>query len=175
MDLVEEFQKQALGVGARCEILDGALLPVAIEERLRAISAAKVAISDSPLVSSLVPQLATSTRVVQPDGSRGDLFDADAGVTAVQWGIAETGTLVLVSATERHRLASLVPPIHIALLPASCIVGTMCEVLEGIAHAPHNQAVTFITGPSRTADIELTLVVGVHGPRQLDICVIRDR
>lgn len=100
------------------------------------------------------------------------LLASDLGLTEVQWAIAETGTLVLESAAERHRLVSLVPPIHVALLDASRILPTLGAALAALRQGgPESlsHAVTFITGPSRTADIELTLVVGVHGPRELHV------
>ena len=105
------------------------------------------------------------------DASRDELFGADLGVTAAQWAIAETGTLVLVGDEERHRLASLLPPVHIALLHRSRILANLGEAL-GTLRRPLSPAVTFVTGPSRTADIELQLVIGVHGPRELHVVVV---
>jgi L-lactate dehydrogenase complex protein LldG len=92
--------------------------------------------------------------------------------------VAETGTLVLESDAERHRLASLVPTAHVALVEARRVRQTLGEVLldidgrndgggEGLS-----RAVTFITGPSRTSDIELTLAIGVHGPAELYVIII---
>jgi L-lactate dehydrogenase complex protein LldG len=112
--------------------------------------------------------------------SRDDLFACDAGVTTAQLGIAETGTLVLESSREKNRLLSLVPPIHIALLAAGDICDSLSDVI-GRLHATHvspdlvSHAVTFITGPSRTSDIELTLTIGVHGPRTLHIIILETR
>jgi L-lactate dehydrogenase complex protein LldF len=109
------------------------------------------------------------------DASRADLLAAGAGVSCAQWGIAETGTLVLTSDDERHRLASLLPPIHIAVLSCSQIVQTLDDVFERVGRgdpAEMSRAITFITGPSRTADIELTLVVGVHGPGVLHVLLV---
>lgn len=118
----------------------------------------------------------TDVRWISPD-DRAALLDCDAGLTGAQWGIAETGSLVLVSTDERHRLASLVPPVHVALLRASRILGGLDEALETVSSDGPSalaRAVTFITGPSRTADIELTLVVGVHGPRELHVIVLEE-
>jgi L-lactate utilization protein LutC len=101
-----------------------------------------------------------------------DIFQFDVGISNAQAGIAETGTLVLDSAYERHRLVSLVPPVHIAILNASDIVETLGEALTLLRKDKEiSPAVTFITGPSRTADIELTLAIGVHGPQQLYVIV----
>src|SRR5689334_10934838 len=102
-----------------------------------------------------------------------DLFNFDVGITRAQAGIAETGTLVLDSAVERNRLVSLVPPIHIAILDASKIYATLGETLAMLQSSDEvSPAITFITGPSRTADIELTLTVGVHGPQELHAIIV---
>ena len=100
-----------------------------------------------------------------------DIFDYDVGISSAQAAIAETGTLVLDSAHERHRLVSLVPPVHIAIINASCIVETLKDALALLQKKEISPAITFITGPSRTADIELTLAIGVHGPQQLYVIV----
>lgn len=101
-----------------------------------------------------------------------DLFTVEVGITQAQAGIAETGTLVLDSAVERNRLVSLVPPVHIAILHASRIYATLADTLAALqSSAELSPAITFITGPSRTADIELTLAIGVHGPQELHVII----
>jgi L-lactate dehydrogenase complex protein LldG len=101
-----------------------------------------------------------------------EIFAFDVGISTAQAAIAETGTLVLDSARERNRLVSLVPPVHIAIVDASSIFQTLGEALAFIHQdGSISPAVTFITGPSRTADIELTLAIGVHGPQQLYVIV----
>ena len=100
-----------------------------------------------------------------------DIFSFDVGISPAQAGIAETGTLILDSACERHRLVSLVPPVHIAIINASAIVATLADALTLLQKAEISPAITFITGPSRTADIELTLTIGVHGPQELYVIV----
>jgi len=115
-----------------------------------------------------------ATRVATSDNAPNakDIFGFDVGISNAQAGIAETGTLVLDSAYERHRLVSLVPPVHIAIVNASSIVETLAEALALLRKDREiSPAVTFITGPSRTADIELTLAIGVHGPQQLYVIV----
>ena len=101
-----------------------------------------------------------------------DIFCFDVGISTAQAAIAETGTLVLDSTYERHRLVSLVPPVHIAIIDASSICETLSDALALLQKDKEiSPAVTFITGPSRTADIELTLAVGVHGPQELYVIV----
>jgi L-lactate dehydrogenase complex protein LldG len=101
-----------------------------------------------------------------------DIFRFDVGISTAQAAIAETGTLVLDSTCERHRLVSLVPPVHIAIINASSICETLSDALALLQKNKEiSPAVTFITGPSRTADIELTLTIGVHGPQELFVIV----
>jgi L-lactate dehydrogenase complex protein LldG len=122
-----------------------------------------------------VKRIAEERKIADASGRREDLFRSDIGITGAQAGIAETGTLVLDSSVERNRLVSLVPPIHIAILDASRIYQTLGETLAALQSGEEvSPAITFITGPSRTADIELTLAIGVHGPQELYVIINRN-
>jgi len=101
----------------------------------------------------------------------GDYASAEICIEEVLAGIAETGSLVCSSDEGRAVQASLLPARHVALLPAEKIFATLDDFFAGVAADPPTN-LTLITGPSRTADIELTLAIGVHGPGQLDILVI---
>jgi L-lactate dehydrogenase complex protein LldG len=99
---------------------------------------------------------------------------ADLGVTGVDLAIAETGTLVVLSGVGRPRSASLLPACHVAVFDRDVLVESLAHA--GLAlEAWHEDAapewrgasINFITGPSRTADIELTLTRGVHGPKEV--------
>lgn len=104
---------------------------------------------------------------------RDTLFGTGASVTSVQAGIAETGALVLIPGPGEPRLLSLVPPIHIAVLRASAIVSTLAEALETLSSGTVMASnVVLVTGPSKTADIELTLAFGVHGPKELVVLLL---
>jgi L-lactate dehydrogenase complex protein LldG len=99
---------------------------------------------------------------------------ADLGLTGADLAIAETGTLVLVSGAGRPRSTSLLPPCHIAVFDRTALVeslrqvGVFLEAWHGDGRPPSGgAAINFITGPSRTADIELTLTRGVHGPKEV--------
>jgi L-lactate dehydrogenase complex protein LldG len=101
------------------------------------------------------------------------VFKVDAGITSTMGGIAETGALILWSSKEEPRLMSLVPPIHIAVLRADKIYNSLLEVMQKenwSAGMPTNAFL--ISGPSKTADIELVLAFGVHGPKELIVLVI---
>lgn len=107
-------------------------------------------------------------------------FAAGAGITGVDFVLAESGTLVLSSATEGVQVASLAPPIHIALYRRHQIVGSLDEVLTKlpISSSPKkpsaHRSVVFITGTSRTADIEQILIKGVHGPREVHAILVEN-
>jgi L-lactate dehydrogenase complex protein LldG len=143
---------------------------------LRDATARRVATSNSPLVDAVVARLPeTSPWCVLRTPSTREIFDADVGISSAQCAIAESGTLVLGSDEERNRLVSLIPPIHIVLLHADSLRATLGEALasfEPVAGEMASRAITFITGPSRTADIEQMLVMGVHGPQMLYVVFI---
>jgi L-lactate dehydrogenase complex protein LldG len=134
--------------------------------------ASTVIASNSETVETVSKAAGRSDFIHEP--TRKMLFDSDLGVTSAQWAIAETGTLVLESESEDHRLISLVPPVHLCILKASRIRQTLGEVLE-LTGKNLSRTVTFITGASRTSDIELTLAIGVHGPGELHVIVLADR
>jgi L-lactate dehydrogenase complex protein LldG len=98
--------------------------------------------------------------------------DAEVGVTGCDAAIADTGSLVLLSGEGRPRAASLLPPVHLAIVRRADLRFAMDEYFREHADAISSAACcTFVTGPSRTADIELTLTVGVHGPGQVIVVV----
>ena len=97
--------------------------------------------------------------------------EARVGITEMDWGLANTGTLVADQSAVEQRLASSLPWIHIALLSTGRILADIPAVMQKLTpgQAPY---IAFITGPSRTADIERVLTIGVHGPERLLICGI---
>lgn len=101
------------------------------------------------------------------------LSEAAAGITGAAAGLADTGSLVLVHGPARSRLASLLPPVHIAVLRRSSIVGSLGELFARQASLPEvSSNMAIITGPSRTADIEMTLSRGVHGPKEVHVILL---
>ena len=98
-------------------------------------------------------------------------------LTPVDWGIADTGTLVLDSSSEDVRIATMLSETHVALLPVSKIkpdVTALENEINAILKADHSSYYAFITGASRTADIERVLAIGVHGPQELNILIIEE-
>ena len=102
-----------------------------------------------------------------------EYFDVKYGLTGAEAAFAETGSVVLRSGSGRPRMASLIPLIHVVLLPVDRIYRSpMHWLVEPESDAAGAANVVYITGPSRTADIEQKLTLGVHGPRELHIILV---
>lgn len=110
------------------------------------------------------------------DSLRKHMAGIDIGLTMADYGIAETGTLVIDSSSEAVRLTTMVSEVHVAVLPKSRIRATAFDLdveLRALMNNAPNYA-AFITGASRTADIERVLALGVHGPLELHILILED-
>ncbi len=111
-------------------------------------------------------------------GLRRRVAQACMGVTSADFCLADTATLVMKTRPGQPRSVSLVPTIHAAVIKRSQLLADLGELYTVLDHHPDHRAegltncMTFITGPSKTADIEMTLVHGVHGPREVVIYVI---
>jgi L-lactate dehydrogenase complex protein LldF len=105
-----------------------------------------------------------------------DQFDPQfkAGISGAIAAIAETGTLVLPAGPGRPQFVSLIPQVHLAVVNASDIHPYLSQVLQ-LPDVINASSVTLISGPSRTADIEMSLTIGVHGPRQVHVFCIEDQ
>jgi L-lactate dehydrogenase complex protein LldG len=128
-------------------------------------------------LAELVKQAAKRDISVIKDGMRGHLAGIDIALTMADYGIAETGTLVIDSSSEELRLATMISEIHVAVIPKSRIRATSedmyAELKAYMSKSPDYLA--FVTGPSRTADIERVLALGVHGPLELHILMLEDK
>ncbi len=131
-----------------------------------------------PLTAVCWPPLAThdwraAGLTVEARAARGDDM---VGISGAFCGIAETGTLMLLSGPETPASVSLLPETHVALLPVTRIVARMEDAwaLARREHARLPRAVNFVSGPSRTADIEQTVTLGAHGPYRVLIVLTRE-
>ncbi|MGH8935544.1 MAG: LutC/YkgG family protein [Acidimicrobiia bacterium] len=98
---------------------------------------------------------------------------AQMGLTGARWALASTGTVVLVSSAEAPRLVSLLPRAHLAVVWEEELLPDLAELARRVRGlGPIPSGVTLVTGPSRTADIEQTVVVGVHGPERMGVVLI---
>lgn len=182
--VVREYRRKALlGTDATLEML---------EERLRDYDAHVVRVGASDVAGAVAKMIAArgKRRMVIPPGiaaewlPEGFEFVVDEGMTAgeldgfdgVMTGstvaIAETGTVVLQNiAGQGRRAPTLVPDYHLCLVNATDVVETVPEAMDRL-RATSGLATTFVSGPSATADIEMTRIKGVHGPRHLDVILI---
>ncbi len=102
-------------------------------------------------------------------------FDVDLGVTGAYAGFAESGSIVLTAGPGRPRMASLIPPLHVALLMRRDLHPSLSTWAATEPNAPGETSnLIFITGPSRTGDIEMHLNLGVHGPKEIHVVVISE-
>lgn len=117
-----------------------------------------------------------------PDKSRESLrssiIAADIGLTGADYAVAETGSVIVLPRKGLSRLVSLVPPVHLAIVRPEDLIESLDDlfVLRRLAYQENGgdmgSYLNFITGPSRTADIEQTLVVGVHGPKEVHLVLL---
>jgi L-lactate dehydrogenase complex protein LldG len=169
-DVVTRFRRRAEAMQSTTEVVDGMPdVPRAVARYLAA--------------HGLTPTGCVWPRLGQLDWASAGLRlepraaeDRDAvGVTGVFAALAETGTLMVVSGPDTPASASLLPETHVAVVPAGRIVKHMEDAWE-LARAELGRLprmVNFISGPSRTGDIDQTIVVGAHGPYRVHMIVVR--
>lgn len=175
-DLLGEFRRSAEAISARvyetrdCSGAFGIIAGLISERGFK-----KIAASSSPIVRELkLDSLPGGTQVFFED-LRLHAASADMGISGADYAIAETGTLVQDATDIGSRLVSTLPPVHVVLVDAGALVANLGEALslygcgDGRAFPAY---LSFISGPSRTADIERILTIGVHGPAELHIIFV---
>jgi len=162
------FQKRATDMKMLVE-------PVRIDDLLprllayfREMKSTRVMLSATSLLSDL-----NATQFLNDNGlnarswrdmTADEAYDFDAGLTEVDYAVAETGTLVIRHRPEHGRLLSLVPFLHVAIVQPTQLLPDLIDLFETLARDGAGSGVTMISGPSKTADIEMNTVTGVHGP-----------
>ncbi|MBE3587126.1 MAG: lactate utilization protein [Thermoanaerobacteraceae bacterium] len=138
-----------------------------IQDLLRRENVRRVAVAGTPLVKSLDIHtlVGAAGAEVTAGNPREQAGMADLGISSFEMAIAETGTLVQDATDISRRLVSMLPPVHVALAPTAGLVGTLREAIDCLAARGEIPGyLAFVSGPSRTADIERVLTIGVHGP-----------
>lgn len=108
-----------------------------------------------------------------PERWREACATVDFGITSASYALADTGSLVTIAGPSETRLASLLPPVHVAVIPAESILTGLDELFLKVPKpAEIASSMVLITGPSRTADIEQILVRGVHGPGEIYVVIV---
>ena len=107
---------------------------------------------------------ALGVEIVSPQADKRLVAECELGVSGVDAALPETGTLVLRSSPEKPRVVSLLPRVHLAILTRAAL---RADLHQAFSEVKNDGYCVLVTGPSRTADIELTLTLGVHGPKSL--------
>lgn len=189
LDRIERFRRELERVNGRVELassLDGArdvlraeLARGAPAGRARVVSWARRELEEWHIDDLLQEVGCTCFRPDDADAAdafRAAASQAEVGITGVDFALASTGTLVLGAAPGRPRSASLLPALHLALVRERQVVDRMGTALAAYvgSKSPPASALHFITGPSRTSDIENDLTIGVHGPRAVTVILLRE-
>jgi L-lactate dehydrogenase complex protein LldG len=178
-ELVTGFAREAEAVGAGVVRATGSRL---VEILARRLEGARVVVAAAGLEGIVSELRSRGLDIRCDDGSTGEaasdagdlLPEADAGLSLALGAVADSGTVVVGPGSGLEGVVAILPPHHVVVLYAHDIEPDLAAALEKLAPliAAAGSRLAFITGPSRTSDIELTPVVGVHGPLRLDIVIV---
>lgn len=177
-DLAARFAEALASVGG--EVIQAESLDAALDrmgELLHSLDAKRVVTNDEPPLSehdlpARWPEIEWHIVGRTPGDLRAFSASADVGLSGADAALAETGSVVVSSGPGKSRLATLLPPVHVALVSTAQLatdIFTWTAARQKIRPA----SMTIITGPSKTADIEQVLAVGVHGPRRFVVILYR--
>lgn len=156
-------------LGGQTRLLAASDLRAALADLVRAENVRKAVTWQTPDlqqlgVAALLAEL--GVELVSPLAGKHALAECDLGITSADAALPETGTLLLRSTPDRPRAVSLLPRVHLAIVQPSVLQPDLGPALARVSGEGYW---VFVTGPSRTADIELTVTIGVHGPRSLHV------
>lgn len=182
-ELLQQFAANLEAQRTQVVRVTAAEFPRALAEALDDFSVQSAIYWYDPLLEQLqLAELLTEHQVQHtacPEAVRADFrataAQADLGITTARLAVAETGTIVLFNGGRRGRIASLLPPHYLVILREEQIVPTLAEVMTHIKQevaAGLPACINLITGPSRSADIEGDLAIGVHGPGNVRVIVL---
>jgi len=187
-ELVSQFARELEAVSGRTigpvapEELADQVVSIARERGVKSIAVGSGVLLDlNGLADALQAGGVTVVRTASVDSAtrsalRNQLALVDAGLAEADYGIASTGTLAVFSEETRPSALTLLPPASIVVLPIDRMKPDLASALAAIGPAAlEAHRLTLITGPSRTADIEKRIVMGVHGPKSLDVIVVWPR
>jgi L-lactate dehydrogenase complex protein LldG len=160
----KDFQQAVASVLEHLKRLNVHRVLLGCEPVLERIGLAKV-LRDQSCEITLASELSS-------DQGRDRFFAADIAITGVNYLVAETGSMVMLARPDQPRTASLLPPVHIAIAESSQMLSDLFDLFDRLDPKLPPSCVTLITGPSKTGDIELRLVTGVHGPGEVHVILI---
>jgi L-lactate utilization protein LutC len=181
-DVVAQFCAMVTASGGKAQLVDPQTAVARVLELIQNHAARRILLGRGPVLDSL--QLSTRLQSIGLEVTVVDalglaagpsaFFAADLGISGVNWAIAEAGSLVMATGPHEPRSLSLLPPVHIAIVGRQQLVPDLFDLFADLQPQAQSlpSCVTLITGPSKTGDIELKLVTGVHGPRELHVLVL---
>lgn len=175
--LFAEFEARAKSVGAEVvRVANGAAARDALVELAKSLGAKKMVAVDCPLAAAAGAYEALAAAGVEVYTGQEDIAvhapTADLGVSGVEFGVAETASVLQDAQAIESRLVSMLPPVHAVFMKSGNILPAMADALDVVAQMYDRGYISFITGPSRTADIERVLTIGVHGPSRFVIIAV---
>jgi L-lactate dehydrogenase complex protein LldG len=179
-DLLDTFAARAGALGVRVErVADGQAVASIVAGLARELDAARAIVSGElqQAVPGLTAALETAGVAATAPGDPGATRDAPLGVSLARLAVAETGSLLLAEPELSDRAVGMLAKTQCVVCPTSALVPTLDQAaatLRELALRPGGAYATFVTGPSRTADIELSLTVGVQGPAKLVVLFVDD-
>ncbi len=174
-DPILRFREELAAAGGTTHVVaNPAAAVVKVLELVEARLARRVLLSNGTVIDAL--NLADVLRsrgieVFAPTASREEAFMADVGITGVDYLLAETGSLAISSRPDQPRSFSLLPPVHLAIAERSQLLPDLFDFFA-LQQQERPACWSLITGPSKTGDIELRLVTGVHGPGEVHVVLI---
>jgi L-lactate dehydrogenase complex protein LldG len=179
-DLIARFREEFTVAGGQLHLVaDRAAAMRVVVELVRERSSRRVLLGRSEVLDALhltEPLCALGVEIVDSE-QREDRFAAEVGLSGVDYLIAETGSVVLASRPEQPRSLSLLPPVHVAVAERRQLLPDLFDLFAALGERLEllPACVAVITGPSKTGDIELRLVTGVHGPGEIHVVLIDPR
>jgi L-lactate dehydrogenase complex protein LldG len=184
-DLADNFCKRFTEAGGRASLVaDDASALSQIVQIIENVGAKRILLGQGPLLGRLgvgerlteLGHEVTATDTLTASDARDVFFSADLSISGVDYLIAETGTVVVTARPGEPRSLSLLAPVHVAVAEETQLLPDLFDLFDQSVWNEQGGApscVTLITGPSKTGDIELRLVTGVHGPGEIHVILIR--
>jgi L-lactate dehydrogenase complex protein LldG len=182
-DLFPRFQQRLTAVGGEAHTVDTIDQAADTIAAHAALSAKSIVVpphfDERALGANLLPLLRARDIAIIEAGEPASVADAPAGLTCAELAIAETGSVLLAENALTARVVSMLTLTHFVVLPADKIVPMLddaARLLQQLTKEGPDQRhyISFVTGPSRTADIERTLTIGVQGPKALCVIVVNN-
>jgi L-lactate dehydrogenase complex protein LldG len=173
------FAARAASVSTDVHRAAPAAVPALVVSIVRDAAASEVVVDTAARTAfpALVPALdVAGVTVVDPEASPATLASLGAGVSLAAFGIAETGSVALAAGGRGERLVGMLPTVHVVLLAETDLLADLdaagARLRAWTTADPPRPYVSFVTGPSRTADIERVLTIGVQGPCALHVVLV---